>query len=249
MVSPGDPGYSINRILSEDDLLSLRNRINEQIRCVLKRHDPEASYMIEGEGDPLAAYHKLGARPEHAATWIKSNRLLSAQDTGWFENTASIKALRESLEATGISDEEQIGRSNYYWRLTRPFLGEDVGPVHRDEWFWLLNNDFGLNLTGLKRIKVWIAIQTEQGMNGLLVQPGSHKLQDLLWEGRFAGSINKPVLKTKIDPNSMILLPTPPGYGVIFDDKLLHGGALNQSRYCRCSIEFTLLVPSQEGEN
>ncbi len=246
MISPDYPGYVIDRILTEDDLLDLRRRINEQIKNILKQHDPEASCMIEDEADPLSFYHKLGARPEHGTTWIKANRLLSEQDSEWFENTASIKALRESLAAVGVSDEEQIGRSNYYWRLTRPSAGEDVGPVHRDEWFWLLNNDFGHNLTGLKRVKVWIAIQTEQGMNGLLVQPGSHKREDLVWEGRFASSIKKPVLKTDLDPSSMILLPTPPGYGVIFHDKLLHGGALNQSNLCRCSIEFTLLVPSDK---
>ena len=246
MIVPDNSGYLIVRILSEDDLLSLRSRINEQIRSILKRHDPEASWLIEDEDDPLSAYHKLGMRPEHAATWIKTNRLLSEQDSEWFENTASIKSLRESLKALGISDEEQIGRSNYYWRLTRPAIEEDIGPVHRDEWFWRLNKDFGHDLTGLKRVKVWIAIQTEQGMNGLLVQPGSHKREDLLWEGRLAGSITKPVLKTDLDPSSMILLPTPPGYGVIFHDKLLHGGSLNQSNFCRCSIEFTLLVPSDK---
>jgi hypothetical protein len=244
MIAPDDPGYVIDRILNEDDLLGLRRRINDQIRRILKRHDPEASCLIEDEDDPLSVYHRLGPRPEHGDTWIKTNRLLSEQDAEWFENTVSIKSLRETLEAAGISDEEQIGRSNYYWRLTRPSVEEDIGPVHRDEWFWRLNNDFGHNLTGLKRVKVWIAIQTEQGMNGLLVQPGSHNRQDLLWEGRFAGSITKPVLKTVLDPSSMILLPTPPGYGVIFHDKLLHGGALNQSHLCRCSIEFTLLVPS-----
>jgi hypothetical protein len=249
MISPNDPGYVIARILTEDDLFDLRSRINVQIKSILKCHDSVASSMIQDEVDPLSAYHKLGARPEHGATWIKTNRLLSEQDAEWFENTDSIKGLRKTLSAVGISDEEQIGRSNYYWRLTRPSVGEDVGPVHRDEWFWLLNNDFGHDLTGLKRVKVWIAIQTEQGMNGLLVQPGSHKREDLLWEGRLAGSIRKPVIKTVLDPSSMILLPTPPGYGVIFHDKLLHGGALNQSKHCRCSIEFTLLVPSQEETN
>jgi hypothetical protein len=245
MILHNDLGFLITQILTEDDLWGLRDRINQQIKYILTQHDPEAYKLLEKESDYLTAYHKLGARPGHASTWNKTNRLLSAHDSEWFENTTSIKRLRESLADSSISDEENIGRSNYYWRLTRPSAMEDVGPVHRDEWFWLLNNDFGNNLKGLERVKVWIAIQTEQGKNGLLVQPGSHKREDLQWEGRATASIKKPVLKTELDPNSMILLPTPPGYGVIFHDKLLHGGALNQSKYCRCSIEFTLLVPSK----
>jgi len=99
-------------------------------------------------------------------------------------------------------------------------------------------------MRGLGRVKVWIAVETAPGLNGLLVQPGSHLREDLEWEGTVSGGITKPMLKTQLDPSSLTLLSPPPGYGVIFHDRLLHGGAVNTASRCRCSIEFTLLVPT-----
>jgi len=242
----GEQGYSISEILSSNDLLELRSRINKQILNVLREVDPKTLDQIASAGDPLCMYHTIDSGNKHGSNWIKSNRMLSEEDTRWFEACESLKHLRKRFNCKCISDEENIGRSNYYWRLTRPFALEDVGPIHRDEWFWILNNNFNADLGGLKRIKVWIAIQTVPGKNGLLVQPKSHRRQDLKWEGKSTDSIKKPILLTHIDPNSMQLLATPPGHGVIFHDKLLHGGALNQAGQCRCSIEFTMLVPDDE---
>jgi hypothetical protein len=238
-------GYVIERILSDEELAGLRSRINVQIHSVLRQHDLHVESLLENEDDPLKVYHNLvgHAQKNHGSSWIKKNRILNEADAEWFENTEGIAHLRAKLGAVRISDEECIGRSNYYWRLTRPWAEEDVGPIHRDEWFWLLNNNFNEDLTGLKRVKVWIAIQTVPNKNGLLIQPYSHQREDVEWEGRNTESIKKPVLLTNIDPASMKLLNTPPGFGVIFHDRLLHGGALNQANECRCSIEFTLLVP------
>lgn len=237
-------GYAIERLLSDNELSGLRERINEQILKVLRQHDPQAALFLEKSNNPLSIYHQIGSRDKHGSCWIKKNRILGEAETEWFENTEGVTQLLSKLGAVRISDEEGIGRSNYYWRITRPSAQEDVGPIHRDEWFWLLNDNFNEDLTGLKRVKVWIAIQTEPGKNGLMVQPYSQQRKDLDWESRASESITKPVLRTHIDPDTMKLLHTPPGYGVIFDDKLLHAGALNQANNCRCSIEFTLLVPN-----
>lgn len=239
-------GYVIERILSDHELAGLRSRINDQIRRVLRQHDPEVASLLENEDDPLKVYHEVIGQDQknYSSSWIKNNRILSKSDAEWFENTEGISHLRSKLGSVRTSDEECIGRSNYYWRLTRPWAEEDVGPIHRDEWFWHLNNNFNEDLTRLKRVKVWIAIQTAPNKNGLLVQPFSHKREDIEWEGRTTESITKPVLLSTIDPGSMKLLDTQPGFGVIFHDRLLHGGALNQANECRCSIEFTLLVPN-----
>lgn len=246
MATMSEQGYVISAILSNNDLLELRSRINKQILHVLREVNPKTLDLIGGADDPLGMYHTIDSGNEHGSNWVKTNRMLSEEDTFWFEACESIYNLRMKFNCSCISDEEYIGRSNYYWRLTRPIAKEDVGPIHRDEWFWILNNNFNADLRGLKRIKVWIAIQTVPGKNGLLVQPYSHRRQDLEWEGICTDSINKPILLTHIDPSSMQLLDTPPGYGVIFHDKLLHGGALNQAVQCRCSIEFTMLVPDDE---
>jgi len=171
--------------------------------------------------------------------------MLSDTDTAWLESTTSMKQLRYLLRWSRTSDELKLGRGNYYWRLTRPEAGNDVGPMHRDAWFWDLNDDFGHDMTGLERIKVWIAIETAPGRNGLLVQPGSHLRDDIQWNSRRSGGIVKPVLATQLNPSSLVLLSPPPGHGVIFHDRLLHGGAPNSADRCRCSLEFTFLVQAE----
>ena len=239
-----ESGYSVCRIFSDSEVMSLRNRINTQIVDVLAKYDSEAYRLLKKEDDPLSVYHKLGSKESHGSTWIKANRILSDEDTAWIESTAGIVALRNSFGSSKTSDEELLGRGNYYWRLTRPGATDDIGPMHRDAWFWELNDNFGHDMSGLGRVKVWIAVETAPGLNGLLVQPGSHLREDLEWEGTLSGGITKPMLKTQLDPSSLTLLSPPPGYGVIFHDRLLHGGAINTASSCRCSIEFTLLVPT-----
>jgi len=238
-------GYAIESILSASELSELKTRINQQIREVLEQHDPHTASLLNNVKDPLKQYHEIigcGQR-RYGSCWTKANRMLSEVDSEWFENIEGIAGLRSRLGAVRISDEDSIGRSNFYWRLTRPWMEEDVGPIHRDEWFWILNENFNEDLAGLKRVKVWIAVQTVQNKNGLLVQPYSHKREDIKWEGRVTETIKKPILVSSIDPGSMKLLEIEPGCGLIFHDRLLHGGCLNRANECRCSIEFTLLVP------
>ena len=71
-----------------------------------------------------------------------------------------------------ISDEENIGYPNVYWRCVRAGSPTDVGSVHADEWFWALGH--GTIPSGYTRVKTWIPIiQGEQC--GLTILPGSHK--------------------------------------------------------------------------
>jgi ectoine hydroxylase-related dioxygenase (phytanoyl-CoA dioxygenase family) len=191
----------------------------------------------------MLIYHNIKNDSYHQERWAKNNRILQPSVAKWFENSSSISRLLSEYDAVAVADEEGLGRPNYYWRLTRPNENTDVGPMHRDEWFWLSNNCFQYNMEGLRRIKVWIAIQTEPGLNGLLVEPGSHKRDDIKWEPEFRQGMYKPRLVSVLDTECFKLLETPPGYGVIFHDKLLHGGSINRGKICRLSIEFTMLVP------
>ena len=51
----------------------------------------------------------------------------------------------------------------------------------------------------------------------------------------------KPVLLDKEDSFEMTLVNTLPGESIIFNDNLLHGGALNLGLKTRISTEFTIL--------
>ena len=140
-----------------------------------------------------------------------------------------------------ISDEENLGYGNIYWRLVRPNKVEDIGPIHRDSWFWELNKKFPKPDFPFQRIKVWIAIETEVGKSGLMVEKNSHKRSDINWEGKFKHGIMKPILLDKESSLNMTLINTLPGETVIFNDNLLHGGALNKGSNTRVSAEFTII--------
>ena len=234
-------GYETKKILSNEDLRELRRRINRQICKKIDNVYTNYSKGFEPEFDYLNVYHELSKQIDHKHIWPKANRLLSEEDTEWFLNTLSMRSLFEEQGSSLVSDEEIISRCNFYWRLTRPWEKNDIGGLHRDEWFWILNNNFGYREAKIERTKIWIAIQTEVGKNGLRVVPGSHNNEDIEWEGVETDTIKKPLLKSQIFDSSAILLNTAPGEGVVFHDRLLHSGALNKGKKARCSIEFTIL--------
>ena len=74
-----------------------------------------------------------------------------------------------------------------------------------------------------------------------MVEEDSHKRKDINWEGKFKDGIMKPLLLDKVDSLDMKLLTTKPGDVIIFNDNLIHGGALNKGEKTRVSVEFTLL--------
>ena len=41
-----------------------------------------------------------------------------------------------------LFEKDFLGWPNFYWRIVRPNKVNDVGPLHRDEWFWKLNPEF-----------------------------------------------------------------------------------------------------------
>lgn len=237
-------GYVTQRILSDNTLETLKGKINRQIGRVLRIEDRDTYDKLKNSGNLMADYHTYADAKKHGEVWRKQNRLLSEEDVRWFINTECISELLDSYDCQQISDEEMIGRPNIYWRLTRPNELSDVGPLHRDEWFWLLNDQFNVDMDKKKRIKVWIAVQCVAGLNGLLIWPGSQMNEDIEWSYRQTGTIKKPVLKTDIPTESVVLANTEDGFGVIFHDRLVHGGAVNKSDICRCSIEFTMIVPT-----
>ena len=91
------------------------------------------------------------------------------------------------------------------------------------------------------RYKVWVPIFTEPGLNGLLVEPGSHIRTDIKWTGEFRHGIMKPVLLSPLSDFSPELVNISPGSCIIFDDNLIHGGSFNSGSHTRVSLEFTII--------
>jgi hypothetical protein len=135
-----------------------------------------------------------------------------------------------------LTDEENLGYGNIYWRLVRKNSPSDVGPIHADRWFWdLAGTSFPSSHT---RIKVWIPLLQDDSNPSLQILPGSQKK-----EYKYGFTIDsfrkkKPLLKDADIDRAMIVSPVRIGEAIVFHDSLLHGGRVTSSN--RVSIEFTI---------
>ena len=239
---PNNDEYYLNYFLNKEELNYYRKTIENQWFYRLQILDPKIASFIYKNNITITNYHLISNRINHSIAWNKSSRILPPSFVDWFLNTEFAKTLENKFGNYTISDEDDMGFPNIYWRLVRPNEPSDIGPLHRDSWFWILNTNFPKPNYKFHRLKVWISIFVEPNLNGLKVEPKSQLRDDIEWKGEERHGINKPVLLTTNDNINPILLNTKAGQAVIFNDELIHGGSLNNGNHCRVSTEFTLLI-------
>ena len=237
-----NPGYSVNSFLNIREFEIIKDTIYSQWRENINCNNPEIIKTIENKNLDIKNYHEISQKLNHSDLWGKRSRILPYEFYKNFKNSLFFAKLKNIFGDIEISDEENLGFGNIYWRLVRPFAKADVGPLHRDSWFWELNDNFSKPNYSFSRIKVWIAIETEEGKSGLLVESNSHKRNDLNWKGTFRDGIMKPELLDKPENFNVHLVNIKPGDCILFNDNLLHGGALNTGLFTRVSTEFTILL-------
>ena len=233
-------GYYLGFSFKKNELEYVRSFIKSQWLENIKLY---ASKQVEKFSEiEMARYHELSHLINHATAWPKINRILPKNAVDYIRSTSLIKSLENIYGKFEISDEENVGREEIYWRLVRPNQSSDVGPLHADAWFWDL--DHGATPRGVKRVKVWIAIYCEPGLNGLRVVPESQK-KNWKYHGEYRDGFSKPQIDEDEATLPVMLVNTKPGDAIVFHDKLLHGGAINKSMNTRVSIEFTIFVKNQ----
>ena len=234
----GDAGYQVSLSLNAEELELFRKFIRIQWLYRLQLLAPKEVQTFAETG--IAQYHKLAHLIDHASAWPKTSRVFPREAVELLRSGPFFKSLETEFGAFEISDEENFGWGNIYWRLVRPG-NTDIGPIHADKWFWDLGHGTMPDYP-CERIKVWIAIFTAPGRNGLCVIPGSHRRDDWKWHEEEKAGLRKPVFDEDPDSLDVQLTDTPPGTAVVFHDKLLHGGAANHADSCRVSVEFTLFA-------
>lgn len=230
-------GYSLDLKLSVDDLNLLRECIKEQWLGVIKKYLPEKVEEFKKIG--IENYHELSYLLSHDKIWPKLERILPSHSLAKIQDSDFMKSLKSVFGAFTISDEENVGREEIYWRLVRPHEPNDVGPMHADCWFWDLGH--GKTPENTQRVKIWIPIYCEPGLNGLNIVPGSH-VRDWVYTGELRDGYLKPQFDQSQVDLPVILPKTNPGEAIIFNDRLLHKGVLNNGQRTRVSIEFTMFV-------
>ena len=236
--------YQSNKAFSDEEFKYIKKSIDAQYTKVIRKEDIPKEKLVEHlkREFKVSHYHEISKYINHSKTWPKSKRILPRDFVNWFLSTRYINELVSQYGSLEITDEELIGYPNIYWRITRPNKKNDVGPLHRDSWFWEINKLNGKDFPKFKRLKSWISINVEAGKNGLLVVKGSHKIDNLKWntiekDGKF-----KPSLETKIPEEKKMLLNTYNNCAVTFDDDLVHGGSENFGETTRVSMEFTVFL-------
>lgn len=233
----GAEGFNVGLSLSPDELTMVRLLIRAQWLSQIERFSP--GHVATFRDLPIDRYHEKSSILPHDEIWRKINRIWPADFVKKFRETSLVKRLEQEWGVFGISDEENLGYENIYWRLVRPGRNGDIGSLHADKWFWDLDKVVMPPNTG--RVKVWIAIHCEPGMTGLRVVPGSHK-KEWAYHGFDRDGRAKPQLDVPESELDLFICPTRPGESVVFNDQLLHGGAAHNGALTRVSMEFTMFV-------
>ena len=233
----GADGFVQESGLSVRDLATVRALIREQWLQRIQQFAPRDVDEFAALG--LGEYHELASKLDHGSLWSKEHRLLPLESVATFKQTEYYQSLNAFFGGVEISDEDQQGWEQVYWRLVRPNCPEDVGPMHADIWFAQLEPEFFP--PDRSRLKVWIAIECEPGKNGLAVVPGSH-LKDWQFRGELRDNKLKPVIEENVAELDSTLVKTSPGEAIVFDERLLHQGVINRGQRTRVSIEFTILI-------
>jgi hypothetical protein len=232
-------GFHLGLSLHDSELLAIQSLISEAwISKIAATTSSTVTDRFRELG--IARYHELSHLVDHSTLWPKANRFLSPDHVCLFRQTSLFEALQAEFGFFQISDEDNIGYEEVYWRLVRPNQPCDVGPLHADAWFWELGQmpvppDH-------HRVKVWTAIFCDPGMNGFRYVPGSHK-NNYPYYGEYRFGSLKPQSDLVEDELEIEAFVSHPGESIIFHDRLLHGG-IKGSGNTRVSLEFTIFVPS-----
>jgi len=228
MSALGSKGFKIIQLFDGASLHYFRQYISETITNITKFQNPLTSALPDD-------LHQLIS--DKGKRLLCSSAIERCHVLGIFQ-----KIERELGKSFRITDEERVGREEIYWRYVRPGKATDVGPLHADGWFWHLNVNWQMPPCTKSRLKVWAPIQAEAGMSGLKVIIGSHeKPHHFEYESVSIGGKSKPTILEGHESEAT-LLSIPPGDAIIFDDMLIHGGAVTTGKLPRVSLEFTLAI-------
>lgn len=230
-------GYSIQLSLSETELELVRELVTSQYLKNIETHHPDKLELFSNRS--MEDYHLLCHHVEHEKLWPKINRILPQQSVEMIRSLPFMKELEKAYGYFTLSDEEQVGYGEMYWRIVRPSHLTDVGPVHADYMFWELGH--GKMPANSFRVKVWLALFVEKGKSGFQFVPESH-LVDTPYVGEQRGLIIKPRLLLGEKDLALVPFAASPGDLIVFHDRLLHGGLVGGDN-TRVSLEFTMIVP------
>ena len=238
----GTNGFDISQKLTQTEMDIITRAIQTQFSDRLTNLHPDRWQEIEALD--LSMYHMCAGNIDHKKAWPKVNRILPLECTRDIKSMDFFHRLEAEFGPLRISNEEGKEEEETYWRIVRPESTSDIGPAHADAWFWECGH--GETPEGLSRFKIWIPIVSEPGKNGLQVVPGSHLNDEYHYEPVMKDGFLKPNFIGDESQIGLELMPLNPGNMIIFNDKLIHKGALNRGKCTRISLEMTCFFRSDD---
>jgi hypothetical protein len=243
----GAAGYSADFSIKADELEFLREAIFEQWIARIETAHPESANLFRRAG--LQHYHQHAHLVAHSTLWPKEARVLPRDTTVALKGFDFVQRLIRMFGAEcRVSDVVFFSGTTadypeIYWRIVRPGVASDIGGMHTDRWFHLTQGEgpslFGPDETS---VKMWLSIYTEPGLNGLYVVPGSHRREWRVKYTQAADGYPRPSLDEPLADSDRLLVPVAPGQALLFNENLLHGGAMNAGSTTRVSVEITFVM-------
>jgi len=240
----GEKGYSTDYKLNQEELEALRLFVSDHWLQGIAKNNPEL--LNEAREIGIENYHLIADKLNHKEVWPKSSRVLTQLVVEKIKTFPFIARLKSELGEFSISDVydtyQHHGEQEIYWRLVRPNIDSDVGPLHVDKWFHESFNDGeGMFPAGVVTVKIWIPLFCESGKNGLVIAPGSH-LHKWNFHLENIDGLTKPIPDDDLSKLNTQLMYTESGNMLIFNENTLHGGAVNRGIKTRVSAEITLVL-------
>ena len=244
----GAAGYSTAFSVDAVELTLLRDAIFAQWMARIEAVYPEHANAFRAGG--MEHYHRLSHLISHETLWRKEHRVLPKESVATLVQFDFVRRLTAEfgggcrmLNLVFFSGEAP-DYPEVYWRLVRPTIDADVGGLHTDKWFHeLLGSGKSLyQEENETTVKMWLAICAEPGLSGLYVVPGSHRKTWRVKHTLAADGYCRPSLDEHLGDYARHLVPTAPGQAILFNENLLHGGAVNAGTASRISVEMTFIL-------
>ena len=233
-------GYEIFK-MKKNDLKLLRTIVeNHWIKQIKKTYPDLSDIFVQGR---IFNYHKYAKQIDHSKIWTKSCRTLAAKNLSEIKKLSFFLTFKRYFKKIKFSDEEKNGYGIINWRIVRPNCKKDLGPLHSDKWFWDIDKSKKRNYKipiGMRKVRCWISLWSHKKYGFKLVPYSQNKIFNYKVEHRHGR--NKPVFNEKKFNIKPISIDSTPGNLIMFNDNLIHGGCLNNSKQTRVSMEFTLFV-------
>lgn len=208
-----------------------------EIDWISKAVVPRIEGATQRRCNSLAAYHDTHGGHHHLLAPKRARQFPEVVVEEFFA-LPGLMALRSRLgefDVDSVIDERGRGVSpEVYFRLVRPGCPSDVGMPHCDHWF---HSKAGLPHEIGSTLKLWVSVCSEPGLNGLHFYPDAsfESLHQVFIRGPQGESSYSHLLGQPLLPSVRA------GEGFIFQDDVIHGGALNRGDKTRCSVEITFV--------